>query len=353
MRPQDISQLIERFDLNLKGLTVYTEAASGAYLLCPILAAAAGAERVYAQTRDSRFGEANEILEATMSAAEKFGVANRIEVLKKRCHRSLAAADIVTNSGFVRPIDKDLIAALKPTAVIPLMWETWEFRSSDFDLDDCQERGILVLGTDEQKEPCDMRLFIGLCGLKLLFDLGFDGGKVLLLGNASIPGGTIVDYLRRAGIDVTWFSAEAEGDLDYGEFAQHFQSRGSEYDIMLLAEHKHRFPLLGSEGLLDFKSISEINSALKIGVISGNLNVSELVKSGLRYLPGQIAPTGFMSYQPYMMGPRPVLTLYAGGLKVGEAMARARISGLSPKESVVAAMAGSPAMDFPGGLSWL
>ena len=353
MRPQDIHQLIRRFNLNLTGLTVYTEAASGAYLLCPILAALAGAEKVYAQTRDSRFGKVDEIRKATMAAAREYDVANRVEVLTERCHRSLAESDIVTNSGFVRPIDRNLISALKPTAVIPLMWETWEFRSSDFDLDLCKERGILVLGTNEQEEPCDMRLFIGLCALKLLFDLGFDGGKVLVLGNASIPAGTIVEHLRRTGIEVTWFSAEQEGDFRYEDLAKHFQSHGGEYDLMMLAEHKHHFPLLGQGGLLDFKSISEINPALKIGVISGNLSVSELKNSGLRYLPDHIAPAGFMSYQPYMMGPRPVLTLYAGGLKVGEAMAQARLRGLSPNASVVEAMAASPAMDFPGSLSWV
>ena len=89
----------------------------------------------------------------------------------------------MTNSCLVRPIDRELIAVLKPTVVIPLMWETWEFRSFDFDFNYCKERGIVVLGTNERQLHCDMLGSIGLCSLKLLFELGFDGGKVFLMGN--------------------------------------------------------------------------------------------------------------------------------------------------------------------------
>ena len=35
-------------------------------------------------------------------------------------------ADVVTNSGHVRPIDAETVAWMKPTAVVPLMYEAWE-----------------------------------------------------------------------------------------------------------------------------------------------------------------------------------------------------------------------------------
>ena len=44
---------VEALDLNLKGKTVLTEAASGAYVVTPLLAAIAGA-KVYAFTRTTR-----------------------------------------------------------------------------------------------------------------------------------------------------------------------------------------------------------------------------------------------------------------------------------------------------------
>ena len=346
-------QLINQFGVDLSGLTVYTEAASGAYLLTPIISALAGADKVFAQTRDSRYATAQQVRAETMALAEQYGVADRIDVRSGRCNECLAQSDIVTNSGFVRPLDSDLILALKPTAVIPLMWETWEFRQSDLDLDLCKDKGILVLGTKEQEPPCDLRFFTGLFALKLLFELGYDGGKVLLLGNSPLPAGAIADHMRRLGVNVTWVSAEPEGDMPYDQLSAHFMSHGHEYDITLLAEHKHHHPLVGVGGLLAFHEILDVNPDLKIGIISGNIDAPGLRASGLRYFPEHISPTGFLSYQPYHMGPRPVLTLYTAGLKVGEAMARARLRGLGPKEAARDALAKSPAMDFTGEMAWL
>lgn len=346
-------ELIQKFDLDLSGLNVYTEAASGAYLLTPVIAALAGADHVFSQTRDSRFASAEEVKEETLQAAKFFGVQDKIEVLTHRSHNRLAESDIITNSGFVRPIDKDLISALKPTAVVPLMWETWEFRSFDFDLDYCKEKEILVLGTKEQEPPCDMVPFTKLLGLKLLFDLGYDGGRVLVLGNAPIPGGVIVNGMRSVDIEVTWFSQEPEGDFRYEALSGHFEKEGDTYDILILSEHQHCFPLLGTDGFLDFERMKQINPDIRIGIISGNINEDELKASGIHYFPEEIAPVGMMSYQPYMMGPRPVLTLYTAGLKVGEVMARARLNGLSTKDAAREALKTSPAMDFQEGLSWL
>ena len=146
-----------------------------------------------AQANDSRFGLAKDIIEQTYKIAEAYKVADRIKCVDVRSHLDLAKADIVTNSGHVRPIDSDLIDTLQPTAVIPLMWETWELRESDFNLKRCREREILVLGTNERTPPCDMRGFIGMTGLKLLLD---QNTMVVLfvLGNSSIPGATCRDF---------------------------------------------------------------------------------------------------------------------------------------------------------------
>ncbi|MBI2725888.1 MAG: hypothetical protein HYX42_06530 [Polaromonas sp.] len=347
------AQLISHFGVDLSGLTVYTEAASGTYLLTPIVAALAGARKVFAQTRDSRFATAEVVCRETMRAASAFGVADNIEVRIGRFDEGLAQSDIVTNSGFVRPLDSALVARLKPTAVIPLMWETWEFRAADLDLSACKARGTLVLGTKEQEPPCDLRFFTGLFALKLLFELGFDGGKVLLLGNAPLPAGAIADQMRRTGIDLTWVSAEPEGDLRYEQLREHFSNHGQEYDIMVVAEHRHHHQLLGEDGFLDYSEILDVNPDLKLGIISGNIDITSLKASRLRYFPEDILPAGFLSYQPYHMGPRPVLTLYTAGLKVGEAMARARLRGLNPKDAAREALASSPAMDFVGDMAWL
>jgi hypothetical protein len=189
--------------------------------------------------------------------------------------------------------------------------------------------------------------------LKLLFELGFDGAKVLALGNPPYPGGAMVRQLRGAGIDVTWFSATAESDHNYRDLATFYQLHGREHAFMLVAEHSHAGLLLGSGGYLDLQTIRAHNPDAAIGIIAGNVDVSALASSGLRYLPERVAPFGFMSYQPYVLGPRPVLRLYGAGLKVGEAMASARLDGMSVTAAAERALKLSPAMDFEGDLAWL
>src|SRR6478672_1970860 len=104
-------------------MAVYTEAASGAYLFAPILAAMAGARRVYALTADSSYGPGAEIDAMTLSAARRVGVSERLHITLKKAVEHVADSDIITNSGFVRPIDRTMISWMKPTAVVPLMWE--------------------------------------------------------------------------------------------------------------------------------------------------------------------------------------------------------------------------------------
>jgi hypothetical protein len=122
---------------------------------------------------------------------------------------------------------------------------------------------------------------------------------------------------------------------------------------MIIAEHKSSQLLLGKGGLIEFDSIHKFNPMQKIGVICGNVCEFGLRKSGLQFCPQTIAPVGHLSYQPYLMGPRPVLDLYAAGLKVGETMARARLAGLSVRESATEALNNSPAMDFEEGMAWV
>lgn len=353
MSRQLLTDLIDKFKLDLSNLEVYTEAASGAYMLTPVLAALAGASTVYAQTRDSRFSSADNVISETSLLADSYGVLEKIKFLKVRDHLALSRSDIITNSGFVRPIDRDLLSVLKPTAVVPLMWETWEFRSSDFDLNFCKGREILVLGTNESKPPCEMAEYIGLCGLKLLFELGYDGGRVLLLGNPPLPAPPMLDYMRKVGVDVKWVSSDSAADISYDGLRDHFNEVGDGYDFLILAEHHLKGDVLGSGSYLDFEILKEVSPGIKIGLVCGGINQEELERSGLHYFPKVIAPVGFMSYQPYMLGPRPVLTLFAAGLSVGQIMSRQRLKGLSVRETVVCALRDSPAMDFEGELSWL
>ena len=163
----------------------------------------------------------------------------------------------------------------------------------------------------------------------------------------------MVSQLRGAGIDVVWFSSQPESDQHYRDLEDFFFERGQQVGNILIAEHAVPDLLLGHNGYLDFETINAINPEVRIGVICGNVDTEGLRSSGLTYAPEQIAPFGHMSYQPYVLGPRPVQMLYTAGLKVGEVMARARLAGMSVREAAAFALKNSPAMDFKGELSWL
>jgi hypothetical protein len=347
-----LRELIAHFGLNLDGLNVYTEAASGHYAYCPVLAALAGAKHVTAQVNDSRFGLAREIIEKTYQLAKVYGVAEKIECIDRRSHDQLAQADIVTNSGHVRPIDRDLINVLKKTAVIPLMWETWEFRQQDFDLASCKESGILTLGTNEQSFQCDMRPFIALTALKLLLTQGYDGGKILLIGNSPLPALPVFDHIKRLGIDVVWASDDPDAQISYKKIANHFSAFGQDYSHLLVAEHKNPCLLLGQNGLLTGSKLREINPGLRIVVMCGNVDLENLILNNMFIFPKVIQPFGTISYQPYELGPRPVLTLYAAGLKIGEQMTRARLEGNPPNLAAALVLKEGLACDYMGENSW-
>jgi hypothetical protein len=354
MRERQIAaEFIEHFDLDLSGLVVLTEAASGPYLATPLTAALAGADQVLAVTDDSEYASGAEVVEATERAAEGWGVAHRLKIRIGRRLEWFGEADIVTNSNFVRPIDAQAVRAMKQTAVIPLMWETWEFRPEDLDLEPCRERGILVLGTCERRPPCDMKPYSGQLALQLLGELGIESSRarVILLGGHETTGVAMNDALTQAGARVAWFANE-DGALPYRELAPHLERHARDYDALLVAEHEHPIRLLAPDGLVAPEALVDWNPALWVGVIAGDVDAEALRSSGLRYLPERIRPFGYESYETHRLGPRPVLQLYTAGLKVGEAMARARLHGAEPAEAAREALRRAPAMDFGPEMAW-
>lgn len=331
-----IHRCIQNFNLDLDNLVVLTEAASGAYLYTPILAALAGARKVYAVTRDSRYGKKQDIKNQTLNEAKQKGVEAKIEVIFKKTAALVEECDIITNTGFVRPIDRKMISWMKPTAVIPLMWEPWEIREGEIDFRACRDHGILVMGTDEEKKPLDMYQYAGFIAMKMLFELRLEGCKtnVILLGGKESLGGSINRHFKNVGINVSWFTKDGElQSRPYSEFAEFFKFHGAEFDALIIAEHSEPLPLFGRNALLDYDEIKTINPSLCIGIIAGNIDIEGLKTSGIHFFPEIVLPFGYMSYQPYHLGPLPVIELYTAGLKVGEAMARARLAGKGIEET--------------------
>lgn len=336
-----IPEVIAAMELDLDGLVVFTEAASGPYLWTPLLAAVAGARHVYALAADNAHHTAADAAAATQAAAERFGV--RVEVVFEKRPEHLARTDVITNSASLRPITAQDIAALPETAALPLMWETWEFRPGDLDLAACRERDILVLGTWETRPPCDLVPYMGPLAVRLLFDLGLEvhNTSVIVLGGQAMAH-EMARHLAAIGCEVDHFAAY-EGltaDAAVGR------------DAVIVAEHADPRLLLGPGGVVEPAALAAANPALRIGVVSGAVDGEALRAAGLPVVPETLRGPGHMHYDASRLGPRPVLELYAAGLRVGEVATRARRAGMSVREAAAHTLRRAPAMDFEGEDAW-
>ena len=343
-----IRECIDRFALDLSGLVVLTEAAGGNFMSTPIIAALAGAREVIAVTRDSPWGKAKDIIADTVSWAEGLGLSNICTEIGISA-QAWSRADIITNLGFVRPINRAAVDAMKPTAAVSLMWEPWEFRREDIDIDACREKGILVMGTDEGHPSLDFRRYVGLLCVKLLFEAGIEvNGCKILVASSGRFAKAIGQVLSAAGAQTAIVSPR-ETDCDGVQFipssldGKECIERLARSDALVVAEHSHRDRLLAGSGSEWAGRIARLNPSIRVVHLCGRLDRKPLTEAGISITPAREPAPGFMSVTTDYLGPRPVIELHAAGLKVGEAVARARIKGLSVKEAAKAAALVSPA----------
>jgi len=311
---------IKRCQLDLSQAVVLTEAASGAYIVTPLVAAMAGAKRVFALTRTTRYGSVEEIAAQTLDLARLAGVEGRIEVITEKEATIIAQADIVTNSGHVRPIDAQMVSWMKPTAVIPLMYEAWEFRSGDVDLAACRQHGIAVAGTNERHPAVDVFSFLGILAVKLLLDAGIAvyGSHILLLcDNPFRP--FIERGLVGAGASVHVLESLPPAGWD------------KTYDAILVALRPRLEPVLSAA---DATMLADCCPGAVIAQFWGDVDRSALSTANVPVWPLEAPAPGHMGILLSAIGPEPIVRLQTGGLKVGEVLWRARSSQHSVEEAL-------------------
>src|SRR6266540_3642329 len=263
-------EAIARLRLDLSGAVVLTEAASGAYVVTPILAAMAGADQVFAISRTTKYGAFEEVSDNTHRLAKSVGVAPRIKVITRKTREVVGQADIITNSGHVRPIDAETISWMKQGAIIPLMYEAWEFRDTDIDLEACRRREIQVAGTNERHPAVDVFRFLGDMSIKLLLDMGI-----------------------------------ALSD--------------SHFDAIIVALKPQTGPVITAA---DAAIIARRWPGAALGQFWGDVDRSALQAEGVSVWPPSPPAPGHMAILLSDVGPEPVVRLQSGGLKVGEALLR-------------------------------
>lgn len=343
---------VSNLKIDLKELNVLTECASKAYGFLPFVAALAGA-KVSAVGRTSSYGTFDENKHFIEKLLKTEGIENRVEFYDTIVPDEVySQADIITNSGFLRPIKSEVISKLKKTAVIPLMWETWEFRGGEIDIEACQKKQIPVIGTDEHFKDADMFSYPGMLCLKMLFDAGLEVAcnKIALFG-AGLTGRLIAKTLKNNGVDFIWFGNKEQEDndgmFDYSSLSLLLALR--RLDAIVIADHVYNKVIVGQNGFINFNQIKKQFPYSKLCHICGNIDVSNLLDSGMFYFPEKIKPFGYMSYETINLGWEPVIMLGSAGLKVGEIAVRSRLAGMCIEDAISKTVEYGIGMDFEGG----
>ncbi len=301
-------QAIQRCELQLQNAIVLTEAATGAYAVTPVVAAMAGAEKVFALTQSSRYGTTAEVKVETQQLAEIAGVSACIEFITQKSPDIVAQADIITNSGHVRPINQEMIAAMKQTAVIGLMYEAWEFRPEDVDLIACRLRGIQVAGVNERHPSVDVFSFLGIMAVKLLLDAGisvYTSNILLLCDN---PFSSFMERgLVNAGASVDTIDSLAAAPTD------------KTYDAIVVALQPRYEPILSAT---DAVMIAKYWPGALVAQYWGDIDHSAFLSHDIPICPEVEPKPGHMGILPSAVGPEPIIRLQTGGLKAAEVIWR-------------------------------
>lgn len=313
-------EAIEVTSLDLSGMTILTEAATGAYVVTPIIAALAGARRVVALTSPSRFGTVEEVIEQTQRLAAVAGVSAAIEVVDQLPREDALLFDVVTNSGHLRPLNHGMLERLPERAVVALMFEAWEFREQDVDRSFCTAHGIPIVGVNECHPSVDVFSYLAPLSAKLLFDAGvavYRSRIALMCDNPFAE--PIARGLTAMGARVKVL--ERVDALPVGR-----------WDAILCAFQ----PELGEAiNAATAAVIAARAPGATVAQMWGDVDRSSLAAYGIRYWPVRAPKPGHMALLLSEIGPEPIIRLQTGGLAAAERVWRHGQSLADPLVQVV------------------
>lgn len=308
-----IQKGIDALKLNLSGFSVLTEVGSNNYLYTPIIAAMAGAKKVYAWTADTSYGTGGSIKENCMALCHAIGVHERVSIsVNEKPTEQVEKADIITNSGFLRPLDDRLLDHAHPGVVVPLMYEAWELRSQDIDIDYCRKRNIKVAGTCENHPSLKVFDSTGALAVKMANEAGFEvfGNNIVVWSNDHF-GKVSAEAFKRAG---------ASNVMLCHEVTPAFFADFSHVDFIYFCNYKEQVPLFANNGIFDIEKLTSMNESFGIVHLYGDVDNEFLKQHGVRVYPDRPGKPQQMTFTLGYLGLLPIINLQIGGFKVASQM---------------------------------
>ena len=308
-----INNYIKDIELDLNGVNVLTEVGSDLYNYKPIIALMAGAKNVMAWTRDSYYGKASKLISDCKKKERELGHKNCIEFFNGDLNQNhLMQADIITNSGFLRPLNKNKLRFTQENVVIPLMYEKWEFRDKDIDIDYCRKNSIKVSGINEHNEKFNIFNHNGPLAAKMVFEAGYGllGNKMIIWSDDAF-GDVIVNFFKQ-------FNPKSIiKTTNYEVVKEHI----IETDFIFIANYNEKRSFTSNDNdFFNLEELSIINPFFGIIHLFGNLNYEKLKKMSIPCYPKKNGRAQNMSFNLNHVGINPFISLIVSGLKVGQCM---------------------------------
>lgn len=329
-----ISESIRLFDLDLKGLTVLTEAASGSFYVTPVIAARAGAQ-VRAYVKDSPYGTKEEVKNHLGYQSEKHSVSNFIEIIDILDEETINSADIVTNLGLLRPLNASFLKAMKKNGVITCMCEEWEVRDEDIDKQESLKQGIPIGAVNEESPLKNIFRYVGDLAVKLINEAGLPvKAKRFLIISSDKFGKTVREVLKGQGADVDIIETNCikRSSTSHQEGIGENDGYDKHYEALIIADFSFRSSILSIDGLLNAKELIAKYPDSQIIHLAGAVDSSYLLENGIRCYPPVPGYSQRMSKTLDYLDIRPVIELHTAGLKVGELLFQQRRKGLKRAE---------------------
>jgi hypothetical protein len=315
-----IKRSLDKLQVHLTGFNVLTEVGSGFYKYTPIIAALAGAKEVNACTGDSRYGKGVDNISDCKAICDFLGLPNVNFFNNEIPADKIRSSNIITNSGFLRPLNEKLLRHIDPdTTVIPLMFEAWELRTDDIDIEYCKKANIRVAGTWENHPDILVFNAVEALALKMAFEAGYEvyqnnivvwgddhfGTKAyqgfLKAGAASVVRINTIDELKRSieGIDFIYL-------CDYFDEASYFGLNGK------------------------FESFELLFAENSIGIVHlfGAVDTTYLKAKNIFVYPEVKGRSRQMTFTLGHVGLKPIINLQCAGFKVAQDMLQGRLSSL-------------------------
>jgi len=319
---------VKALQLDLKGKTVLTEAATGAYVVTPVIAAIAGA-KVIAYSKTTRFGKVRDVFANTKQLADSFNeFPLDIHYTEKLSPEIIAEADMITNSGHLRPLNRAILEHAKDEMVIPLMYEAWEWRDADMDIEYIRKRGFRIGATNERHPDVDVFSYLWDMAIKLIFDSGLCPykNKFILLCNNDF-GPFIAKVLAGICDGLAVIDKEEKkksynlNQIDWiGGFPDmKIPESYRDAEAILFTAYPFDQNWIGEKTAINIQQIQSQLSDPYILRYAGDVDEAVLSKKGVRFFPSHVH-SGHMGILPSAIGYDPIIRLQSGGLKVGEAL---------------------------------